>query len=262
MEWHIKDPNGEVHDYASTFKEAKLMIDDSADYFERAATKYPDELDHYTDEYLEAHGVIREKIKKKNGGLIENLQKRKAKRDGGEIRQRYALGDRIRKALKRRGEAEIMRAELMTKAPETLYTKTLQGVANAANIDYEKMQTRANEEALKQNIPEEYREDFANALQHLDITSKAVMDNPERHKKLVDMNRVLLQGKEIIQHATEGRKDSKIDMFNNRTGLNLGKKYIGGSYEDLRKEQIDIVLRSIQKLENNEELIPGKDVVF
>ena len=69
--WHIKDPNGEVHDYGSTFKEAKLMIDDSADYFERAATKYPDELDQYTDEYLEAVGVIREKIKKKTGGMID-----------------------------------------------------------------------------------------------------------------------------------------------------------------------------------------------
>ena len=124
------------------------------------------------------------------------------------------------------------------------------------------MRARAKEEALKQNIPEEYREGFANALQHLDITSKAVMDNPERHEKLVDMNRVLLQGKEIIQHVTEGRKDSKIDMFNNRTGLNLGKEYIGGSYEDLRKAQIDIVLRSIQKRQNNEELIPGEDVIF
>ena len=190
------------------------------------------------------------------------VKKRQAKQNGGEIRQRYAFGDRIKKALQRRGEGEIMRAELMPKAPETLYMKTLQGVADAANIDYEEMQNRANKESLRQNIPDKYREGFANALQHLDVTSKAVMDNPERHKKAIDLNRFLLQGKEIIQHVTEGREPSRIDMFNNRTGLNLGKKYIGGSYEDLRKEQIDIVLRSIQKLENNEELIPGKDVVF
>ena len=69
--WHIKDPNGEVHDYGNTFKEAKLMIDDSSDYFETAAIKYPDELDTYSDEYLEAVGVIRERIQKKTGGMID-----------------------------------------------------------------------------------------------------------------------------------------------------------------------------------------------
>ena len=195
--------------------------------------------------------------------LTKSLKKRKAKREGGEIRQQYAFGDRIKKALQRRGEGEIIKAEFSGGAtPTALYEQTLKGVADISNIDFRKMRARAKEEALKQNIPEEYREGFANALQHLDITSKAVMDNPERHEKLVDMNRVLLQGKEIIQHVTEGRKDSKIDMFNNRTGLNLGKEYIGGSYEDLRKAQIDIVLRSIQKRQNNEELIPGEDVIF
>ena len=205
-----------------------------------------------------------EMINKATGQPYEaEMERLGFKYGGGEIRQRYALGDRIKKALQRRGEREIINAEVSGGAtPTALYEQTLKGVADISNIDWRGMRDRAIEESKKQNIPEEYREGFANALQHLDITSKAVMDNPERHKKLVDMNRVLLQGKEILQHVTEGREPSRIDMFNNRTGLNLGKKYIGGSYEDLRKEQIDIVLRSIQKLENNEELIPGKDVVF
>jgi len=96
--WHIKDPNGEVHEYGWTFKEAKLIIDDSVDYFESAAIKYPDELDYYSDEYLEAVGVIREKIKKKTGGSIKNkLQYRKAKRDGGSA----DIEDIVVKALKR-----------------------------------------------------------------------------------------------------------------------------------------------------------------
>jgi|10_taG_2_1085330.scaffolds.fasta_scaffold03986_2 hypothetical protein len=67
---------------------------------------------------------------KQIGKLKKGLKKRKAKRDGGEIRQQYAFGDRIKKALKRRGEIQVQNAEYIKKPRKELLIDAKHAIAD------------------------------------------------------------------------------------------------------------------------------------
>tara|TARA_R100001594_G_scaffold37406_2_gene67674 strand:- start:124 stop:5379 length:5256 start_codon:yes stop_codon:yes gene_type:complete len=79
--------------------------------------------------------------------LKNKLKERKAKRDGGEIRQRYAFGDRIKKALKRRGEAELLRQKALTNAPSYIRDKVLEATPTALKTYMDKV-VLGNREAI------------------------------------------------------------------------------------------------------------------
>ena len=99
--------------------------------------------------------------------LKNKLKERKAKRDGGEIRQQYAFGDRIKKALKRRGEAELLRQKALTNAPSYIRDKVLEATPTSIKTYVDKV-VLGNREAITEK---DFKENQMRSLD-TEITNK------------------------------------------------------------------------------------------
>ena len=234
-----------------------IALDKYVNDIQTRAIKYPDEMANKTDEFLEAHGVIREKIKKKNGGLIENLQKRKAMREGGEIRQQYGFGDRVQGAMSRAFIGASV--EDMKK----LQSDTMKFVDDAADRGEIEEHERTK---YPKGKPAQTGEAY-NAIVHGRLAVRYGNKYPQ--------SRLGLQGKEVLQSKgimkggiydeTKYGKENNwwtepSDALNNDAAFNILDKNPNITPEEADKLLIKLYQTSRQKTKNGEPLIVGQDL--
>jgi len=191
-----------------------------------------------------------------------------------------------------RGEAELI------KWPVGKYTKNTYSPFHLASqygdIEFEGIWSRGKENAEKiLNMQEEnigrkkpYTdaeiESIANIARHIDIAGSSARKHPERDKPLktlgpygeidtgdkrpsiLNPNRVLLQGKEIVQAAFtgEGIKDSRQDWGNNKIGFNLGQQNLNATDEEWQEIIRDTINDSLQRRKQGLDHRKEVDVIF
>ena len=208
------------------------------------------------------------------------INERQAKANGGLLdRQQYSSGNNVK----------------------NLYTTVLQGTADLANIDFRGMDKQGRvtaEEILnmqeenigrKKPYTDAEIESIAEIARHIDIAGSAARKNPTRdmprmisgpygdigmQKKrpaISNLNKVLLQGKEIGQVFTEGYrnrsitkglKDSRKDWGNNKIGFNLGQQNLNATDEEWQEIIRDTINDSLQRRKQGLDHRKGIDVIF
>jgi len=191
-------------------------------------------------------------------------------------RKGYAFGDLV-KGLKQR------------------YTKAMQGVAEAANIDHIGMWDQGNVTAKailglqKENIGRDLKlkpyteaeiEPIAEIARHIDIAGSAARKNPtrdmprnmrgpygdispEKRPAITNPNRTLLQGKEIWQAAIgKGIKDSRKDWGNNKIGFTLGQQNLQATEDEWQEIIRNSINDSLQRNKQGLDPREGVDVVL
>jgi len=228
-----------------------------------------------TDEYTIPMDLT--KFRKKLPAMIERFEKAVAGKDYDPEFGSLALEEILVTAPRQQGYAPppkqsikaVEEKSLLSRgvsAAKRFYNRTMEQIADHYNINYEGIKPRAENttDALiaAGTITEDMREEVINAITHLDMAGTAVLDNPERRNEFIDMNKVIMQGKEFpVQFFTEGPIDSMVDIGNNYIGFRLGEQYIGRP-EEFKQAVVDTVLESLRRRKAGERFRIGKDVLF
>ena len=167
-------------------------------------------------------------------------------------------------------------------------------IADAAGIDYIGMWTKGNKNAKiildmqEENIGRNLKaqpyteaeiEPIAEIARHIDIAGSSARKHPERDEpritegpygkiapdrraRITNINRTLLQGKEIVQAAFtgEGIRDSRKDWGNNKIGFTLGQQNLKASEEEWQEILRTTINDSIQRMKQGLDPRKGIDV--
>jgi hypothetical protein len=233
--------------------------------------------------------VPSERVDKNTGQPYESEMERLGFADGGgEIRQRYALGDRIKKALQRRGEIQVQNAEYIKKPREELLVDAKHAIADillgADKRDIEDLDQRTID-ALINNVDKienekERTEALKDIARYEDGTPIANLSSPIfnalRHAKLSYeygdklLARPALIAKERAQsrgiaykgafkaELTEAEsRAEKIDALNNVASFSIKDEYPDLDEEGFNQEFLNRFNKS--SITPREDLQPGVD---
>ena len=211
--------------------------------------------------------VPSERVDKNTGQPYESEMERLGFADGGgEIRQRYALGDRV-----------MFKDRIKTALKDRL-RKRYHAVARALEVPEEALDGRISEQSKKeqkeisrrlieQGIEEQKLpspDSIKNILNHHHLAEEYHRQQPDQKLR----NKVAMTIKEIgqayqyagIPALFKGVKDSSADLTNNAPGYKAADKNFNKEESSLNR--IDTVVDSYMRKQNNEPFEFGKDVVF
>ena len=187
-------------------------------------------------------------------------------KSGGEIRQRYALGDRImfkdriketiKNRLRKRYHAVARKLEVPEEALDCR-------IYEQSKIEQKEINSRLIEKGIaEEKLPS--ADSVKNIANHYHLAEEYHRQQPDQELR----NKAAMTIKEIgqafqyaeIPQLFKGVKDSSADLINNAVGYNAAKNNF--TKEESSKHRINTIVDSYMRKQNNEPFKFGKDVIF